>query len=333
MENSFYSKLRHKRITAIPELGANYIFHLMAVAKIGFDSEYAQKYVDSISKNDKNYLKKWENLLIFETGTEGSLTAILIVLPAYINLDSENKLKSYFDLLNAGLSTKNTLDFQKKFAKYLKKLTKDWIYPKNFGQYLNTLSKHKDIIRSIGDIYARNFNFYIKNIWPSEKSQMDKIAKKIISYFKKRDIIEKWETLLQIKFKYEEYQILLCSAIKNGPNAISVGYERNIFYSGTEIKHTLHFISHEVGTHLLSDDLNKIYAEENHDNKNLSYAYECLAMFYNKLVLNKKNLAYELKSFDDKTRLPIYKDIYTQNPDIRPHDLLLHGIKKHLNNK
>lgn len=52
-------------------------------------------------------------------------------------------------------------------------------------------------------------------------------------------------------WKYPSYEIVLCSALKDGPQANSLGYERNTFYHDYDLGWTTDFISHEVGTHIM----------------------------------------------------------------------------------
>lgn len=58
-----------KRIQAVVEKGPNYIFHLMAVARAGFASPYAETYRFSVEPEDLKLLERWRARLVTADGT------------------------------------------------------------------------------------------------------------------------------------------------------------------------------------------------------------------------------------------------------------------------
>ena len=77
-----------KEVICVVERFANYVFHLLAVAKIGYDSEYADMYRDTIIHEDFEYLEKQRSRLQWGRGKVGVLTPIFMFIPVYINLYS-----------------------------------------------------------------------------------------------------------------------------------------------------------------------------------------------------------------------------------------------------
>jgi hypothetical protein len=177
------------------------------------------------------------------------------------------------------------------------------------------------LIKRLGEIYEKNFHTYEKEVWPKEKERLEKKAKEINQELKNLNLIERWEKITGIDFKVTEYQIVLVSAIKNGPNANSLGYDRNVFYSENDLEWTIDFISHEIGTHIMFDIakefMKEMYVETNSniDEKAQKFqrfykTYECLAQFYNTIVL-KRNLNYDLTIFESDKYISFYQKLYT----------------------
>ncbi len=70
-----------KPIVATVEVGPNYIFHLMAVAGVGFESEYATTYGASVEPEDLETLRALHGRLIFQDGHGGELASIALFIP------------------------------------------------------------------------------------------------------------------------------------------------------------------------------------------------------------------------------------------------------------
>jgi hypothetical protein len=322
--NLTYSDSVKKHIIAVVEKCPNYIFHLMAVAKVGFDSEYADKHEDSVLPEDIAYMQKHKNLLSFGAGHGGELVKIMVFFPSYINLKSANAFEDYFSLLDSGFQTDDFQPFLERHALYNEKLNA-WEPVRE--EYLRSIAEYKEVIAELGRIYLRNYTTHEREIWHIEKAEMDKVALKINDYFKDKDIISKWEALTGREFKFDNYYIVLCSAIKNGPNANSLGYDRNIFYHDISFDYMTEFISHETGTHILIDVVKELYELKKFEGGVLYGAYESLAKFYNTIILKNKTLEPSMPFFHDEKYLEIYDEIYSKNPNITPRGLLVRGIE------
>jgi len=78
-----------KHVVAVVEPGPDYSFHLLAVARVGFAGEYAERHRATVSAADRRCLEEHAALLAFGDGRRGKLTSLLVFLPAYLNLDAE----------------------------------------------------------------------------------------------------------------------------------------------------------------------------------------------------------------------------------------------------
>ena len=316
-----------KAIKAVTETGPNYIVHIQALASINFKSDYARRYAHTISPQDLACLKEYGKLLEFGNGSGAILAGVFFFLPAYLNLDTQQKIDLYFSALEHA-ACGETAEFAAKYP-----FPENWVYPGDMAGYLKTLAPQRDAICSLSSIYRRNFEAYMAGAWPKEEPVIAEAAARVNGYFSARDTIAQWENLTGETFLYPAYRIVLSSALENGPNADSLGYERNLFYSGTELNYLVHLISHEVGTHLLMTNASMpIEKSGDFSSGDVYAAQECLSKFYNSMII-KENPVYDMSKFHDKQYLPVFKRIYSRNPAIKPAELLRLGLRKFLKNK
>lgn len=317
-----------KQVVAVADKGTNYVFHILAVSGVNFYSDYTEKYSKTLKGEHLDFLKKHKELLSFQNGHASDLVDPIIFFPAYINLDSQEKIKEYFNLLLNAL-IKDETPFIKKYHNYIKKRTL-WI-PEINSVWFEKIKDKVFLIEKLGEIYVENFQTYETEVWLKEKEKLEEVAKTINQKLEKLNLIERWEKLVGIDFKVPEYQIVLVSAIKNGPNANSLGYDRNVFYSDNELEWTIDFISHEVGTHIMFDSsktfMKEMFLDTNTtmDDKAQKFqrfykAYECLAQFYNTKILG-EGLSYNLLNFESDKYLSFYHKLYESGT--RSYDKLL----------
>lgn len=317
-----------KQVKAVIEIGPNYAFHLVAVARIGFDSEYADRYLDSILPDDIAFLQKHKNLITFGVGTGSDLVDILPGFPAIFNLDSKRALEEYFSLLATGTGDGDFKPFLDRYSSSFEKLQL-WIGAVIDENALKPFADYHEIIARLGEIATGNFDRYIENVWKLEEPKLSEVASKINDYFKNVDRIGQWENQTGLESKFDLLQILLCSAIKGGPDADSLGYDRVVFYHDSPIEEMCQFISHEIGTHLLIDDFRRLAGSNRFPFAGLYEAMECLAHYYNTLVLKNPNLAYahRLSCFHPAEYAEVYRGIHDLEPHLPPFELMEKGIE------
>jgi hypothetical protein len=290
---------KEKEIKAVVEEVPNYLFHLMTLGGIvPEDSGYILLYNNSISAKDQKYLNEHRNLLAWGDGNTGPLTIAFFFIPGYINFQSQSYFNEYIDSLTNVLKNNDFNIFTGKYSTYIAKM--ELLFGSiDMNGYLQSLIPYSNVVYEIGEIYKNNFQAYHLNVWPNEKRKIEIVANSLNIELKKHDLIRRWEDLIGKKFKTADYQIVLFSANKNGPNANSLGYERNTFYYGQDIDFMIQFISHEVGTHLLIEYLHQIAQGNQFEFSDVYSAYENLAEFYNvELILKGKPLiGYDVEKY------------------------------------
>ena len=111
-----------KPVTAVVDFYPNYAGHLLGVAEIGYQSNYANIYHNAVKPKDLKYLRDNPGLLRWEKGDEGPLTSVFISFPGYINPDTKEELAEYLQELNTAIALKSFESFYSKYHSYIKDL-------------------------------------------------------------------------------------------------------------------------------------------------------------------------------------------------------------------
>ena len=84
-------------IQAMLSKGANYVYHMLSVAKCGYDNAYGEKYRTDHDPCDLQVLKRRESHITVKGGEHcGELYGICISIPASLD---EDILKAYYEAL------------------------------------------------------------------------------------------------------------------------------------------------------------------------------------------------------------------------------------------
>jgi len=316
-----------KRVRAVLDIGVNYLFHVLASARVGFDSDYADMYANSIRPEDIAYLKKHKRELTFGAGEGGELVDVFL-LPAAFSLQSKDDFGQYYRLLLEGCDRDDFTKFLEFYTDPILKL-KQWAgHPDNDA--MRGFVTFRDTIERLAEISLENYDSYANDVWPKEKPGLKRVAAAVNEVFENHDRVGRWEEVTGLTFKFDIYQILLCSAIKNGPDADSLGYDRVVFHHRRPFGNMVEFISHEIGTHIFMDDIKLIRDSSTYRWPELYEGFECLARYYNTLVLEKTDLKYTLPDYHVDEYMNIYRELHRKQPDISVREMLEQGVAKFL---
>jgi len=314
-----------KQVLAALDKGPNYIFHLAALASAGFRSDYVDTYARTVAPEDLQALRKHGGRLDFGFGSGhgGDLASLLIFHPAYLDLDSVNAFAEFFTLLDEGFRAGDFSRFLQRYSREHAEL-RNWVFHVD-QRWLSSVQASRDVIRELGGAYVRSLPAYESEVWPVESPKMADVASGLNAYFRERDVIGKWEEVTGLTFKYPVYRIILCSALKDGPQANSLGYEKNTFYYGSDFGWLTDFVSHEVGTHILIGLAKEMMATGPFDY--LAYrAHENLARFYNFRVLGKDKLYGMSPQYHCEEFLSVYAAISARESGITPSGMFREGL-------
>lgn len=316
-----------KTIRATVEKGPNYVFHLLAVARVGFDSDYADRYRGTVDEAGLAVLEANRGRLTFRDGLAGELVEPAIFMSAYLGLDTPQGFLEYFALVDQAMGG-DPAPFLERYREPLQR-RQAWVWPMDAAYFAAVkaagaaLEPGRAAFRDLAGVFARNLPAYERDVWPEVRPGLEAVAGRINGFFRDKDVIGSWEDLTGLSFKFDHYDIVLVEAIKNGPSANSLGYERNVFYAGADWAYYTQFCSHEVGTHLLID-LMGAYGQPDAAGKvrlpgggpavdySLVYrAYENLCRFYNSLVLGTTALYGMGDDYAADEFFAIYRDIWS----------------------
>lgn len=144
-----------KPVKAVVELGPNYVFHLLACARIGFDSDYADRYRDALASEDLAWLQDHKSLLAFGDGRGGDLVGPLVFMPAYLNLDSAEKISKYFDVRTRSLRSSDLASFLNEYESLMRAL-EHWMFH-GVDRWLASFKSHLGAIETFAGICERAF--------------------------------------------------------------------------------------------------------------------------------------------------------------------------------
>ena len=315
-----------KIVVAKVEKGVNYFFHIQAVAKINYNSKYGERYKNSIYTEDLDYLRTNKDLFLFGDGKPFStFTVLYLFLPSLLNLNNYKKINLYFDKLSFSLKERRPDLFINEYEEAINKVDKLYKgYKKVLKDNLNLIeANYLEEANKVADIFKRNYRLYENRVWPEEKMKLENKAEKLYIKFNKKNIIQRFEKITGKDYKSDQFKVALCSANKNGPDAIDLGYEKNIHFYDRNIDDLITIISHEIGVRILFP-LKYNCDLEIENNHSMYGALESIAEFYNKRVLETK----DNKLFNKFKMIDIYENIYSKNPDISLEKLFKTGIKQ-----
>lgn len=306
----------------------NYAFHLYSIAEInGRDSGYRAKYAGTLGFDDNEILRRYRELLTFSDGGGGPLAAVFCVIPMYIRPETPEEVRNYYEVVVRCVNNESFSELLEHYGEYFSRMNDMGGMDSNVAaQMMSQLTDYKDPVREMADVFIRNYQPFLETVWPAEREILNAQIAALQGRIHRENFIEKWEKLTGMVFKYDVYEIEMCTSLENVSNAVSPGYERNSFYYDGDEERFVTFISHETGTHIL-DMSNTMYPLLNDYDGSLVYkAYETLALYYNQRIAGTLNFG---PYYDQERFFAIYENIEKKNPLIGPFDLLKEGIKEY----
>ncbi len=244
----------------------------------------------------------------------------------YLSLGSREAIAEYFGLLDQSLCAADPGPFLSRYRSAFENLDQ-WTFH-GVDRWLLSLVPYREAIARLGAVYERNFERYQRDVWPRERPALEEVAAFINGHYAGRDVIAHWESLTGLTWKFDRYEIVLCAAIKGGPNANSLGYERNLFYGGSDRVWMTQFVSHEVGTHILVDIGSEVMALGRYDYDYVYRALENLARFYNGIILGSEKLYPMPADYRADEFRALCARLLAERPGATPRDLLTEALDR-----
>lgn len=344
-----------KRIVAVVEEFPNYLFHLLAAAEVGGAGGYPEAFRAAVHPDDLAYLKEHEELLVWGMGRNGALHYILVFIPAYLNLAGEDGIEEYFGLLEDAVSGNGLSAWFRRYERQFERLREwhfsPWITTLKGNlppEYLEALRFHLlhldegakpdfppaylEHLRRFGLICRRNYRRYHEEIWPVERERLSSAAEEIDARCAGLDFIGAWERLLGAEFRFNRHELVLTTTTPSNTDWNDLGYEQSTVYIGNDLDYILQMASHETGIRLVRDFSEEIFfGRLGLDPGSAWGPREALAEFYNEMVYRSLGLPYQPMSWIDQSLWEAFHEVYGENPDLTPPEVLERGIEAYFN--
>lgn len=236
---------------------ANYIYHMLSVSKVGYDNSYGEKYRSIHNKDYLTLLKKYEELLTVKGGEHcGMLYVLLVAKPA--TADNISSLREYFDSLIDLFTNNNPEETASRYPDLDRVFLDEGVnsFEEVFEFCLNTFNDYSDEIINLSKILLNDITIYEKNVWNYEsKVLLDFKNRLILDFDKTNDLVSKWENQLNKKMLVDNFEVVIVNSIEGGAQAIDISNTKDVFNINENIKSLIGFISHEIGTYIIFQNI------------------------------------------------------------------------------
>ena len=206
------------QFSADPEI--NYIFHMLSVAKCGYDNAYGEKYRSRYDPADLKCLKDQERRLTVRGGEYcGDWYGPIVCEPARSKMPS----KEYYAETVA------------------------WI---ESGKLELPDDELASIIR-VCRVMIRCHDDFMENIWPAERKRITEYIDTMRTVFEESDFTAKAEELVGVSLPPPGFTAVLVSSVEGGAEAIDITDTQDVFGIDRSAEAEKAFISHEYIIYLL----------------------------------------------------------------------------------
>jgi len=285
--------------------GANFVYHMLSVAKCGYDNEYGRMHAGKHSSDDLRLLKDNEKLLTVSGGEHcGELYGIFVATPA--SLDSP--AVEYYHSLKLLFETGDTQKFVDAWKiQSLETMPETEAQAKEVAGHMhNSFSHLRPQLISLSDVMISNYSIYCNEVWVQSKPELVEYAEGIQQLFEADNVTERLEMLVGVSLKSNFYASF-CNSIKGGAQAIDIPNCQDIFGIDKGYEKTKKFIAHEYAIFLL---MQALVVEFDLSNTMKYWRHlEGLAEFYLGMTLGESGIFADVQPIID-----FYKNEYSENP-------------------
>ena len=254
-------KTESKRIHVVATENSNYVYHMLSVAKCGYDNAYGDKYKELYSKDDLEILKENAFAITVAGGEhEGSLYGSLVADAAALE-DSES-----------------IVDYYQKILENAETIAKEH-------------GEQKETVEALANVFIKCYEIYDQKVWPTELEKIEAQAELYQKKFDEMNLVSEWEEKLGYQAK-EDFHVMLVDSLENGPEAILIADNKDIFTicdpEYADMK--MNFISHELGVSIIKQ--NGFFGMTDISELLKYYSiFESVAEYYNRQIFDGYELA------------------------------------------
>lgn len=211
------------RFIANPD--TNYVFHMLSVARVGYDNAYGARFRGDYPPEDLAVLKGYEELLTVRGGEHcGALYYMMVTLPAC----AEQSAKEYYtDLLDEAIN----------------------------GPVPPEAEVYRPIVADICRVMIRHYDDYIDRIWPGQEADIRRYIPQVEAWFASSDFTARAVELVGCGLPGETFTATMVTSVENGAEAIDISKQLDVFGIVRNPVDAFYFIGHEFIIYLLKNAL------------------------------------------------------------------------------
>ena len=237
----------------------NYLYHMLSVARCGYDNDYGAKYRPLYPTEELAAFADNSELLTIQGGVHwGALYSLLIFNPAGY---AESLTAYYGGLLDICESIRAGS------------------IPEGVDE---SLVPYTDLIGQLSQILLKHQDSYLRDIFPEERERLAAAIAPVQEWFEEHAFTARAEDLVGCKLEAEAFTATMVSSVAHGPEAIDLTAEKDLFGIDHSTMDAVYFIGHEFIIYLLKAALR----EENAFRSNETWPLtEALAEYYLKRLM------------------------------------------------
>ena len=260
----------------------NYLYHMLSVARCGYDNDYGAKYRPLYPVEELAAFADNSELLTIQGGVHwGALYSLLIFNPAGY---AESLPDYYGELLDICESIRAGS------------------IPEGVDE---SLVPYTDLIGRLSQILLKHQDAYLRDIFPGEREKIAAAIVPVQAWFEEHDFTARAEELVGCELEAEAFTATMVSSVAHGPEAIDLTAEKDLFGIDHSTMDAVYFIGHEFIIYLLKAALR----EENAFRGNATWPLtEALAEYYIKRLMG------DTRFFDGQREWRIFYE--RQSPEL-----------------
>ncbi|MBQ9767178.1 MAG: hypothetical protein IJW37_03650 [Lachnospiraceae bacterium] len=219
------------KIKLIANRETNYVYHMLSVAKCGYDNDYGRKYRGLYAEEDLQVLKAHESMLtIVQDKHCGELCGLIVGAPSV----TEGTAKEYYESLLTMIAEDTVPEEQK---------------------------KHIPAVEAIARVMIKYYDSYVESIWPKEKEELEAYLPQVQAVFDENHFTEQAENIVGCELPMERFVATMVTSVQNGAEAIIINGELDLLGIVRPVRDTVFFIAHEFIVFLLLGEFTRLGLE------------------------------------------------------------------------
>ena len=213
------------RLRFIANPDTNYVYHMMSVARVGYDNAYGARFRQDYPPEDLAVLKQYEDMLTVRGGEHcGVLYHMMVTLPAR----AEQSVKDYYaPLLDQAINGPVPLEAE----------------------------VYRPIVADICRVMLRHYEDYIARIWPAQEAEIRRYIPLVEAQFSSSDFTARAVELVGCDLPSGSFTATMVTSVENGAEAIDISNELDVFGIVRNPVDAFYFIGHEYIIYLLKNAL------------------------------------------------------------------------------